>query len=130
MAWNYMNLRRFRDITGNMPDDSVMYIANPLNNSYVSVMVYEPSHNNLGVPFYVLDAEYAGNIGGFPAWVSNRVNNKERLLIEQKLRNKLIAKFTTIEEMADDLTTGNVAHKKAAIKGVALRAKNYLIKHT
>lgn len=130
MAWNYMNLRRFRDITGNMPDDSVMYIANPLNNSYVSVMVYEPSHNNLGVPFYVLDAEYAGNIGGFPAWVSNRVNNKERLLIEQKLRNKLIAKFTTIEEMADDLTTGNVAYKKAAIKGVALRAKDYLIKHT
>ena len=56
MAWNYMSLRRFRDITWNMPDDSVMYIANPLNNSYVSVMVYEPSHNNLGVPFYVLDA--------------------------------------------------------------------------
>ena len=130
MAWNYMNLRRFRDITWNMPDDSVMYIANPLNNSYVSVMIYEPSHNNLGVPFYVLDAEYTGNIGGFPAWVSNRVDNKERLLIEQKLRNKLIAKFTTIEEMADDLTTGNVAHKKTAIKGVALRAKDYLIKHT
>lgn len=130
MAWNYMNLGKFRDITSNMPDDSVMYIANPLNNSYVSVMVYEPRHNNLGVPFYVLDAEYAGNIGGFPAWVSNRVNNKERLLIEQKLRNKLIAKFTTIEEMADDLTTGNVTHKKAAIKGVALRAKDYLIKHT
>lgn len=130
MAWNYMSLRRFRDITWNMPDDSVMYIANPLNNSYVSVMVYEPSHNNLGVPFYVLDAEYTGNIGGFPAWVSNRVDNKERLLIEQKLRNKLIAKFTTIEEMADDLTTDNVAHKKAAIKGVALRAKDYLIKHT
>lgn len=130
MAWNYMNLRRFRDITWNMPDDSVMYIANPLNNSYVSVMVYEPSHNNLGVPFYVLDAEYTGNIGGFPAWVSNRVDNKERLLIEQKLRNKLIVKFTTIEEMADDLTTDNVAHKKAAIKGVALRAKDYLIKYT
>lgn len=69
MAWNYMNLRRFRDITRNMPDDSVVYIANPLNNSYVSVMVYEPSHNNLGVPFYVLDEEYTGNIGGFPAWV-------------------------------------------------------------
>lgn len=130
MAWNYMSLRKFRDITWNMPDDSVMYIANPLNNSYVSIMVYEPSHNNLGVPFYVLDAEYAGNIGGFPAWVSNRVDNKERLLIEQKLRNMLIAKFTTIEEMADDLTTGNVAHKKAAIKGVVLRAKDYLIKHT
>lgn len=75
-------------------------------------------------------SEYAGNIGGFPAWVSNRVDNKERLLIEQKLRNKLIAKFTTIEEMADDLTTDNVARKKAAIKGVALRAKDYLIKHT
>ena len=130
MAWNYMSLRRFRDITWNMPDDSVMYIANPLNNSYVSVMVYEPSHNNLGVPFYVLDEEYTGNIGGFPAWVSNRVNNKERLLIEQKLCNKLIDKFTTIEEMADDLTTDNVAHKKAAIKGVALRTKDYLIKHT
>lgn len=62
MAWNYMNLGKFRDITSNMPDDSVMYIANPLNNSYVSVMVYEPSHNNLGVPFYVLDRRVlAGN---------------------------------------------------------------------
>ena len=81
MAWNYMNLGRFRDITGNMPDDSVMYIANPLNNSYVSVMIYEPSHNNLGVPFYVLDAEYAGNIGGFPAWVSNRVDKDRKSVV-------------------------------------------------
>ena len=44
-------------------------------------------------------------------------------------RDKTVNMYDIIK-MADDLTTGNVAHKKAAIKGVALRAKDYLIKHT
>lgn len=30
MAWNYTNLGKFRDITRNMPDDSVMYIVKEL----------------------------------------------------------------------------------------------------
>ena len=50
--------------------------------------------------------------------------------ISPDLRDKLVKYFTTIEEMADELTTGNVAHKKAAIKGFAGRAKEFLIKHT
>lgn len=50
--------------------------------------------------------------------------------IDQDLKDKLVKYFTTIENMADELTTGNVAHKKAAIKGVAVRAKEFLIKHT
>lgn len=50
--------------------------------------------------------------------------------ISPDLKDKLIKYFTTIEGMTDDLTTGNVAHKKVAIKGFALRAKEYLIKHT
>ena len=49
---------------------------------------------------------------------------------EPTLHSKLIKYFSTIEDMADELTTGNVAHKKAAIKGFACRAKEYLIKHT
>lgn len=50
--------------------------------------------------------------------------------IDQDLKDKLVKHFTTIEEMADELTTGNVAHKKAAIKGFAGRAKEFLNKHT
>lgn len=50
--------------------------------------------------------------------------------IDQDLKDKLVKYFSTIEDMADELTTGNVAHKKAAIKGVAVRAKEFLIKHT
>nr|DAG71290.1 MAG TPA: hypothetical protein [Caudoviricetes sp.] len=46
------------------------------------------------------------------------------------LKDKLVKYFSTIEDMADELTTGNVAHKKAAIKGFAGRAKEFLIKHT
>lgn len=46
------------------------------------------------------------------------------------IKDKLVKYFTTIENMAEELTTGNVAHKKAAIKGVAVRAKEFLIKHT
>lgn len=50
--------------------------------------------------------------------------------IPQDLKDKLVKYFSTIENMADELTTGNVAHKKAAIKGFAGRAKEFLIKHT
>ena len=50
--------------------------------------------------------------------------------IDTDLKDKLVKYFASIEEMADELTTGNVAHKKAAIKGVAGRAKEFLIKHT
>ena len=50
--------------------------------------------------------------------------------IDQYLKDKLVKHFTTIENMTDELTTGNVAHKKAAIKGFASRAKEFLIKHT
>lgn len=52
-----------------------------------------------------------------------------KYLIDPDLKDKLVRYFTTIEQMADELTTGNVAHKKAAIKGVAGRAKEFLIKH-
>lgn len=50
--------------------------------------------------------------------------------IDQDIKDKLVKYFASIEEMADELTTGNVAHKKAAIKGFAGRAKEFLIKHT
>ncbi len=50
--------------------------------------------------------------------------------ISPDLKDKLVKHFTTIENMADELTTGNVSHKKSAIKGFARRAKEFLIKHT
>ena len=50
--------------------------------------------------------------------------------ISLDLKDKLVKYFSTIENMADELTTGNVAHKKAAINGFASRAKEFLIKHT
>lgn len=50
--------------------------------------------------------------------------------ISQDLKDKLVKYFSAIEGMADELTTGNVAHKRTAIKGFAGRAKSYLIKHT
>lgn len=50
--------------------------------------------------------------------------------ISPYLRSKIEKYFTAIEDMVNELTTGNVAHKKAAIKGFAGRAKEYLIKHT
>ena len=50
--------------------------------------------------------------------------------ISLDLKDKLVKYFSTIENMAGELTTGNVAHKKAAINGFASRAKEFLIKHT
>jgi hypothetical protein len=57
-------------------------------------------------------------------------NMDKHYQIDTDLKDKLVKYFASIEEMADELTTGNVAHKKAAIKGVAGRAKEFLIKHT
>lgn len=50
--------------------------------------------------------------------------------IPPDLRDNLAKKLDAIIEMADELITGNVAHKKAAIKGFALRMKEWLIKST
>lgn len=63
-------------------------------------------------------------------YVRNRIKNPKQYQIDQDLKDKLVKYFTAIEDMADELTTGNVAHKKADIKGFAGRAKEYLIKHT
>lgn len=57
-------------------------------------------------------------------------NMDKHYQIDTDLKDKLVKYFASIEEMADELTTGNVAHKKAAIKGFAGRAKEFLIKHT
>ena len=57
-------------------------------------------------------------------------NMDKQYQIHTYLKDKLVKYFASIEEMADELTTGNVAHKKAAIKGFAGRAKEFLIKHT
>ena len=57
-------------------------------------------------------------------------NMDKHYQIHTDLKDKLVKYFATIEEMADELTTGNVAHKKAAIKGFVSRAKEFLIKHT
>ena len=50
--------------------------------------------------------------------------------IDQKLRDKLVSWLTDIADRADHLTTGNVAHNKAYISGVARRAAEYLNKHS
>lgn len=50
--------------------------------------------------------------------------------IDQDLKDKLVKNFSIIEKMAEDLTTGNVAHKKAAIKGFTLRAKEFILNYT
>lgn len=60
----------------------------------------------------------------------NKQEVNKQYQISADLKNKLLKYFSTIEETADELTTGNVAHKKAAIKGFASRAKEFLIKHT
>ena len=57
-------------------------------------------------------------------------NMNKHYQIDTDFKDKLVKYFASIEEMADELTTGNVAHKKAAIKGFAGRAKEFLIKHT
>ena len=50
--------------------------------------------------------------------------------IDQELRDKLISWLTDITDRAEHLTTGNVAHNKAYISGVARRAAEYVTKHS
>lgn len=47
---------------------------------------------------------------------------------EDNLIEKVILWFNTIENTANRLTTGNVSHDKQAIRGIALRAIEYLKK--
>ena len=49
--------------------------------------------------------------------------------IDSELRDKIITWLNNISSEADSLTTANVAHKKAMIKGMALRSAEYLVKH-
>ena len=60
----------------------------------------------------------------------NKQEVSKQYQISPDLKNKLVKYFGAIEEMANELTSGNVAHKKAAINGFAKRAKEFLIKHT
>ena len=50
--------------------------------------------------------------------------------IDSELKDKLVSWLTDIEDRADHLTTGNVAHNKAYIGGVARRAAEYVTKHS
>lgn len=45
------------------------------------------------------------------------------------MNEKAIKYLSTIETMIDELTTGNLSHKKAFLKGYVSRAKEYLTKH-
>jgi len=47
--------------------------------------------------------------------------------IDLELRDKLVS---WLYDRADHLTTGNVAHNKAYISGVARRAAEYVTKHS
>ena len=50
--------------------------------------------------------------------------------IDIELRDKLVSWLNNIADRADQLTTGNVAHNKAYISGVARRAAEYVTKHS
>ena len=50
--------------------------------------------------------------------------------IDSELSDKLASWLTDIADRADHLTTGNVAHNKAYISGVARRAAEYVTKHS
>ena len=50
--------------------------------------------------------------------------------IDSELRDKLASWLSDIADRADQLTSGNVAHNKAYISGVARRAAEYLQKHS
>ena len=51
-------------------------------------------------------------------------------VITDELRDKIIKWFNNIAEEADALTTGNVSHKKAMIKGMAARSAEFVEKHS
>lgn len=51
-------------------------------------------------------------------------------VITDELRVKIIKWFNNISEEADVLTTGNVSHKKAIIKGMAARSAEFVEKYS
>lgn len=51
-------------------------------------------------------------------------------VITDELRDKIIKWFNNIAEEANSLTTGNVSHKKAMIKGMSERAAEFVEKHS
>ena len=51
-------------------------------------------------------------------------------VITDELRDNIIKWFNNIAEEADSLTTGNVSHKKAMIKGMAARSAEFVKKYS
>lgn len=51
-------------------------------------------------------------------------------VITGELRDNIINWFNNIAEEADSLTTGNVSHKKAMIKGMAARSSEFVEKYS
>lgn len=51
-------------------------------------------------------------------------------VITDYLRDKIIKWFNNIVEEADVLTTGNVSHKKAMIKGMAARSAEFVERYS
>lgn len=51
-------------------------------------------------------------------------------VITDKLRDNIIKWFKNIVEEADAITTGNVSHKKAVIKGMAVRSAEFVEKYS
>lgn len=51
-------------------------------------------------------------------------------VITDKLRDNIIKWFKNIVEEADAITTGNVSHKKAVIKGMAVRSAEFVKKYS
>lgn len=54
----------------------------------------------------------------------------EEYVITCELRDNIIKWFNNIAEEADTLTTGNVSHKKAMIKGMAVRSAEFVEKYS
>ena len=54
----------------------------------------------------------------------------EEYVITDELREKIIKWFNNIAEEADTLTTGNVSHKKAMIKGMAARSAEFVERYS
>lgn len=51
-------------------------------------------------------------------------------VITDELRDKIIKWFNNIAEEADVLTTGNISHKKAIIKGIAARSAEFVERYS
>lgn len=54
----------------------------------------------------------------------------EKYVITDELRDNIIKWFKNIAKEADTLTTGNVSHKKAMIKGMAARSAEFVEKYS